>query len=195
MADEISRSTGLPEVLQMLDELPQEIVARAWLKALQAGARVIEQYLIEATPEAEEGNRSGEAERDELPHLVDSTVIEINLDTGLRGGIARIGFGEMGRVALWVEYGHELIGHRPKKKFLGYVRSHPFMTQAAVAATEATIDAFAGALVEVLTSEVPSFAATYAEAGGAVAWFDGEVAMDVPSNSPANFGGAFHFPA
>lgn len=167
MANDLAIVEGLEEVNQMLTDLPRVIVARAWFRALQAGAKVMEKYLIERTPEWDD------ADRDEgIPHLIDSTVIEINLDTGLRGGIASVGFGKVGHVAYWVEYGHELIGHKPDKKFLKVISPQPFMRQAISAAYEATIDAFQAALVQVLTSEVPGFDVTFAESGGSVTWFD-----------------------
>ncbi len=158
--------TGLDEVNQMLDELPKVIVARAWLKALQAGAKVMEEYLISNTPEADEGDR-----KEDLPHLKDSSVIEITLDSQFRGGIARVGFGKMGNVALWVEYGHRIVGHKPNKKVLGQYAPHPFMSTSVSQAYEATVAAFQSALVETLTAEVPGFQATFAAAGGEVDWF------------------------
>ncbi len=87
MANDLAVVTGLEEVCQMLDELPREIVARAWLKALSAGAKVIEEYLIGYTPEQDEGTHD-----ESVPHLRDDTVIKITLDSGYRGGIALIGF-------------------------------------------------------------------------------------------------------
>lgn len=158
--------TGIEEVNRMLTDLPAVIVARAFLKALDAGAKVIERGLLERTPERDEGDR-----REDVPHLIDSIVIEINIDSQLRGGIAKVGFGNMGHVALWVEYGHHLLGHKPTKKELGNVQPYPFMRPTADAVANDVIQAFQDALVEVLTSEVPGFEATFAASGGAVYWF------------------------
>lgn len=166
MADDAVTVTGLNEVLAMLTDLPREIVARAWLKALRAGANVMSEYLSSMTPEADEGSRSGQAQANDLPHLVDSIVVGLELDSGYRGGIAFVGFGKMGHVALWIEYGHWIVGHKPSKKVLGWYQPHPFMVPVIEAAYEQTLAAFAAALVETLTGVVPGYAETFLEAGG-----------------------------
>jgi HK97 gp10 family phage protein len=163
---EVAVVTGLDDVLQMLDELPREIVGRAWLKALLAGAKVIQEYLTSATPEYE-GPRD-----EDIPHLGDSIEIKVLLDSQLRGGQALVGFGsKVAHIAFWVEFGHYLVGHEPNKKILKLMPPNPFMRRAADAAYEATVQAFQDALVATLTGEVPGFEATFAAAGGAVNWF------------------------
>ncbi len=165
MADDLVVQ-GLDATLKMLDELPREIVMRAWLKALLAGAKVIEEYLNTYTPEYD-GNRD-----ENIPRLADSIVINLTLDSGARGGIATIGWGgNMAHIARWVEYGHLLIGHKPDMKYLKTIPPNPFIKQAANAAYEATVQAFQDALVQTLVAEVPSFEETFASAGGAVTWF------------------------
>lgn len=134
--------TGLAEVQRMLTEAPRLIVANAYLKALTAAAAVMEAALYSATPERDEGDRN-----EEIVHLKDAIVREIELDSRFRGGAFAIGFGSEGFRALWVEYGHRMIGHLPdKKKLEPDVPPHPFMRRAFDDCADACIAAFANTL-------------------------------------------------
>ncbi len=148
MADEGITITGLSETLAMLKGAPKAIVVAGFAKALKAGGDVIADELELRTPEREEGDRN-----EEQPHLKDSVVVEVLVDSNGNGGVVHIGFGRMGRIAIWVEYGHQLVGHRPAKKDLGYVNPHPFMRPAAAASADRAIEAFADSLAQTVNSQ------------------------------------------
>jgi HK97 gp10 family phage protein len=145
MADSTITVTGLQETLAMLDRAPKLIVARGFLQAAKAAAAVIEEELEIRTPERDEGERN-----EDIPHLRDAMVSNISLDAQLRGVSVSTGFGRAGNVALWVEFGHRLVGHKPGKKDIGTVPAHPFMRPAADAAGPRAIDAFADSLAKTL---------------------------------------------
>jgi len=142
---------GLDEVVKMLDEAPRTIVARGYLKALQAGANVIADAVEIRTPVKAE-DTGGLLDTGELR---ESLMIDTQLDSQFRGGVAEVGFGKNGAIAAWVEYGHVLVGHKPGKKPLGEVPMHPFMRPAFDASAEAAVDAFAESLRETVTESFP----------------------------------------
>lgn len=115
------------------------------VKAGTDAGTVISNALAAFTPERDEGDRN-----EENPHLVDSIVIETEVDAEGRGVVVHVGFGNMGYVANFVEYGHRMVGHKPDKKQLGMVQPKPFMRPAAAVAAEAAIDAFLTAIKGVI---------------------------------------------
>lgn len=150
MVDTLITVAGLEDVQQMLAEAPRVVVASGFLKAASAAGSVIQERLLEATPERDEGERN-----EDDAHLIDSSVVEITLDSRYRGVQVKVGFGKLGHRALWVEYGHVLLGHKPGKKRLGDVLAHPFMRPAADASAESAIAAFANSLAETVRNEFP----------------------------------------
>jgi HK97 gp10 family phage protein len=145
MAGELITVTGLGEVQRALAEAPRLIVANAYLKALQAAANVIEQEVAIRTPERDEGSRN-----EDDAHLIDGLMTAVELDSQFRGGVAMVGFGKQGHKAMWVEFGHRMVGHKPGKKQLGQVAARPFMRPAADASANKAIEAFADSLAESL---------------------------------------------
>ena len=125
----------------MLRDAPQIIVANAFLKALNAAGYVLEAALYEATPERDEGERS-----EEIIHLRDAIVTEIQLDSRFQGGTVDAGFGSEGFRALWVEYGHVMLSHDRKPTKLPRVEGKAFMLQAFEACADACIAAFSDTL-------------------------------------------------
>jgi len=139
MSDEFEiKITGIDEVSANLDELPLRLVKNAYAKALVAGAVPIVQAL---------GARMGffkEATGEMQAHLV----TDIAIDSAGKGGRIQIGFGRLGHIARFVEYGHREIGHKPLSKELGVVQPHPFMRPALETAADAAVDAFATSIKE-----------------------------------------------
>jgi HK97 gp10 family phage protein len=125
--------SGIAETAAMLDELPRYIVLHGFNEGLHAAAEVIEREMRPRIPVHE-----GE--------LKAALMHEVTLDSNYRGGIASVGFGNMGMRAFWVEFGHAMVGHKPGKKALGQVPAHPFMRPAVFASQEAAIDAFAASI-------------------------------------------------
>ncbi|SRR5216684_818579 len=142
MAGEVSRIIGIEDVCKMLREAPKIIVATGFLKALNAGAQEINRELNIREP-VREGK------------LKAARMMEITLDNQLRGGLARIGYGKMGQRALWVEYGHRMIGHKPGKKAEGMIAPHPFMRVAFDSSAERAIAAFADSLAQTVREQFP----------------------------------------
>lgn len=125
----------------MLTEAPKIIVATAYVKAMTAAVRIIEGALWELCPEREENAR----DEDKI-HVRESIMDMIEIDSRFRGAAAAIGFGNMSHVALWLEYGHRMVGHLPNKKQLGTVAPHPFIRRAFDESADAAIAAFANVL-------------------------------------------------
>jgi HK97 gp10 family phage protein len=139
--------TGLREVQRMLTEAPRLVVSNAYLKALGAAADVLEAALYSAAPERDEGSRD-----ENIVHLKDAIVREIQLDSRFRGGTLDVGFGKEGFRALWVEYGHRMLTHDKRPTKLGMVPPHPFMRPAFEACADQCIEAFALTLERELRS-------------------------------------------
>lgn len=142
---------GLEEVQQFLRDAPKLIVARGFVNALSAGGNVIAEVLEKNTPVKEE-DTGGLLDRGELR---ESVMVEVNLDEDLHGGVARVGFGKNGPVAYWIEYGHRMVGHEPKRKMLGLVAADPFMRPSTDEAAEPAIEAFAQSLSGTIRREFP----------------------------------------
>lgn len=142
--------TGIEEVQRMLAEAPKSLVARGYVKALQAGINVFRDELELHTPIrlAFEGEDLVVAGGD----LKSALTTAITLDSQFRGGVAAVGYGKLGYIALWVEYGHRMVGHKPGKKVLknSPVPPHPWMRPAFDTKADAALEAFAGSLAATL---------------------------------------------
>jgi hypothetical protein len=150
MADPVTVS-GLEEVQRMLATAPKTIVASGYTRALSAAGEVIAAELEIRTPVKAE-DTGGILDRGVLR---ESVTVEVLLDSQFRGGQVKVGFGKNGAVALWVEYGHRLVGHKPGGKVIGSVPPHPFMRPTAEAAGESAIEAFYQSLRGTVAAEFP----------------------------------------
>lgn len=151
MAGELTiKITGIEEVQRMLREAPKNVVARGYLKALEAGINVFRDELELRTPIRLEYD--GEDLMVEGGDLKGALMTAITLDSNFRGGVAAVGYGKLGYIANMVEYGHRMVGHKPKKNVLknSPVRPYPFMRPAFDTKADAAIDAFANALTGAL---------------------------------------------
>ena len=143
---------GLDETVAMLEQAPRRIVSRGYRKALQAAADVIADEVRVRTPIKAEDTGGLLAEGE----LRESLVTDVEIDSQARGGVAEVGFGDNGHVALWLEYGRHVVGHKPELKDTGKViPAKPFMRPAADASAEAAVDAFAESLKQTVTEEFP----------------------------------------
>lgn len=122
----------------MLTEAPRLVVATAYVKAMTSAVLIIEAEIWAQCPEREENER----DEDSL-HLREAIMHIIEVDSRFRGVHAQIGFGPEGHKALWVEYGHRMVGHKPDKKLLGQVLPHPFIRRAFDSAAPRALAAFA----------------------------------------------------
>lgn len=140
--------TGLDQTLAALDNLPKNIVALGFAKALEAGGMVIQREVDKRTPiqlKASGGQLivEGGALKAALTH-------KIEIDSQLRGGSFIIGWGNQAYKVPWVEYGHRMIGHKPKKLDLGTVPAHPFARPAIEFSYERAIEVFADTLAGIV---------------------------------------------
>jgi hypothetical protein len=133
--------TGLAETQLALKNYARIELATAYVKALKAGLDVLAAELYtrvpshRATADEAEGGKV-------LKQLKDSIVSEVILSDKLDGGEGKVGFGNLGYIALWVEFGHRLVrgGRLNSKKgagagkLIGFVQPHPFMRPAFEAA-------------------------------------------------------------
>lgn len=162
MADHFNITvSGIDEVCNALKGELDAVEQKLLKKGLEASAVPIQEALYAKTPVSEHPpstkSASGQLEIAVLQHLKDS--ITFNVQVSDKGGVMSMGFGDMGRIANWVEYGHDLVGHgedtgeittsgRHKGKTiyshkdLGSVPPHPFMKPALESSAEAATEAF-----------------------------------------------------
>jgi hypothetical protein len=145
--------TGDTEVALMLRQGSRALVAEGFVKALSAGGNVIADVLERNTPIKAE-DTGGLLDRGELR---ESVMVQVELDSQFRGGSAHVGFGKNGNVALWIEFGHVLKGHKPGLKVLGFVPPNPFMRKTALAAAGQAIEAFTNSLQQTAQKMFPNF--------------------------------------
>lgn len=142
MSDEMSiEITGIQEVQHLLDTAPERIVKHAFAKSLAAAAVPVVQELQMRTP-VEHGDLKA--------HIM----TDIAIDANGKGGSAAVGFGREGHKALWVEFGHRMVGHKPGKKQVGQVPAHPFIRPAFDASANKAIEAFSETLLESLQEDI-----------------------------------------
>lgn len=132
--------SGLTETMAMLENAPRLVVARGFYEALQAGINVIGAELAIRTPI-------------DTADLVTAMTQAIILDAEFRGGEGLVGFGKQDYKAIWLEFGHRLVGHRPGKKVIGHVQANPFMRNTTDAAAEKAMQAFSDHLAAFVAAE------------------------------------------
>lgn len=144
MAEEFGINVvGIEETCAALTRLPARVVKHAYAKALAAAAVPVVRELLPRVPQL-------------TGKLAASQVTVINVDAQGKGGIAQIGFGKQGYVARLIEYGHRIIGHRPRKVNTGKtVPAKPFMRPAAQAAATESVEAFRDSLLESIAQGIP----------------------------------------
>jgi HK97 gp10 family phage protein len=122
--------TGLQETIRNLGELEDKLAKQALRKALQAGVNVMGNAVMARTPV-------------DTGLLKESVGTAVTVRSDGRSGIASVGFGRQGYVARMIEFGHRIVGHKPKKKDTGkHVPARPFIRPAFDASAEKAVDAF-----------------------------------------------------
>jgi hypothetical protein len=136
-------------VQRMLREAPREIVGSAFVKALSAAGNVIADAVETAAPMKSE-DVGGILDRGELREAVS---VRVQLDSQLRGGTSEVFFkGPASAVALWLDSGHKIVGHRPGLKQLGEWAGNGFMRKAFDVSADKAIEAFTESLMASLES-------------------------------------------
>ena len=152
MARVLLEVEGLEDACKLLDQVPKIVAARGYVNGLSAAGDVMEAALWPRTPvdtiAAMNKAHGGKGA------LVTRIVKDVELDANGRGGQVEVGFGPLGHIALWVEYGHnQVTGGRMGKqgsKVVGFTPAHPFMRPAFEASKDQAVDAFVEAVVETL---------------------------------------------
>ena len=186
MNGDIFTIEGIEETCMMLQHAPALIASGAFLKALQAASNVIRDeleprvpYDPEATGNAAHGGLLGAfGQRASGPKgggyaLRENVTTDIVLDQQGRGGSLDIGFGSLGHIALWLEYGHDIVTHFAHKaeyvtksgkvlrskwgdhKVVGHAAPNPFMRNATDASAERAIDAACDSLKKSMQEGIP----------------------------------------
>jgi hypothetical protein len=85
-------------------------------------------------------------------HLRDNVGIAVTIPRDGYHGYAKVGFGKLDYRAKWIEFGHRLKGHKPKKKDLGFVGAQPMLRPGFDASKEQALEAFVRVAKEVIAS-------------------------------------------
>jgi hypothetical protein len=165
---EMFQVSGLTEVVDMLRNAPQTIVATGYVKAISAGANVLAAGIESICPVKKE-DTGGILERGELREGIS---VDVQSDSQLRGGIGRVGWTtkRLADTAKWVEYGHRVVvpggtykdnrGRVHKGTHTKDVPAYPFIRPGFDNSAEAAVDA----VVESLDATVKEHFATKAAA-------------------------------
>lgn len=154
--------TGIREVCDAFDKLPQAVVMLGYLKALEAAADVIEPALKQNTPVGQVAVWNPETFSVVMApsgSLKRSVQRRIELDKHGAGGLLYVHFGKLNFIANFLEYGHNIVTHwaskvpykdsrgrlRYKKSgghvIVGFVKPNPFIRETADQVFEPVIDA------------------------------------------------------
>ena len=149
MADQISLEVhGLPELNEMLSQLPARIAKQVFGRALKVAGQVVKTEMVGRCPvkTKDAGPKSNSLPDGALKADIGS---KASLYPQNNAGACRIGpSAETAYVAVWLEYGHAKVSHGKKRnrKTLGNVPAIPFMRQSADATAQTAVDAFAAEL-------------------------------------------------
>jgi bacteriophage HK97-gp10 putative tail-component len=151
------KCTGGQGVSDALAELPAEIVAKGFKKALQAGGEVLMGSVLARTPSDPDATSVKEAGGLDL-----KSGITIDVDLYPNGGICKVGFGEKSWIANLVEYGHLEVGHGAefgheggelRGAILGIAPGSAFMRRATQTASDEVVETFEASLLDVLNQD------------------------------------------
>lgn len=164
MDEAIISISGVEETVEMLKRAPKQIVASAFVKALDAAGEVVVRELWPRVPiDLKAAMNKAHAGKGPLVGRLDKWV---ELDSQLRGGSVDIGFGDLWHIALWYEYGHRTTGHKasksPRMTWKQHVQSTEkvtpashMMSNACEASAQKAIDVFSETLSISLKEGIP----------------------------------------
>jgi hypothetical protein len=138
---------GIEETMAMFEDLPKTIILEGLTGALGAAADVLAAGITVWSRKTVEEHCVAPVEVGALREALEKW---ITLDSNYRGGLAEVGFGKLGYIANFLEYGHAMVGHRKQRKKPetgpktpgGFVPADPRMRPAFDAGKERAIDAF-----------------------------------------------------
>jgi hypothetical protein len=161
MADDFAIDvSGLQEMADKVRTLPQTLARGAFALGFIHAAAVLAPALTSACPDRSESSRDENSK-----HLADCIGTEIAIDRDGTGGRLWIGFkGNIGNfkasdIALWLEYGHRMVGHAPNLAFHGkFVAPFPFIRAAWDQSIDEAVQAFVDAVDEALPAALENVA-------------------------------------
>lgn len=113
------RVEGIPELLGKLGSLRTTSLQKALGYALSAaGVPIFGAISTRAELHDRSDSETSTGGADFGGHLADDLASTIEIDTQGRGGRISIGFDKMAAKAIWLEYGHKMISHKPDKREL-----------------------------------------------------------------------------
>ena len=128
--------SGIEKVKKALKNELYRIADRELGKAATKAMDVLGNAVSARTPV-----RTGELKAALVKHVhVDTRKGTVEADVGFSGKHAMI--------ADAVEYGHNIVTHRPELKTVGFASAHPFMRPAFDASKEQAVEAFAASIAE-----------------------------------------------
>jgi hypothetical protein len=136
------RIEGLQEAIAMLDDLPEAVILAGFATAIDAANVVFWDLLGRSTWVRQD------VDSKVTPGALRAALTSrVTLDTHYRGGLGEVGYGKLGYIANFLEYGHRIVGHRRGgRKEFGFVAARPRMRPAFDAGHEKAIDAFTGSI-------------------------------------------------
>lgn len=140
--------TGLVETQQMIVRLPAELTSDVFPEMLMAAGGVVQQELVKNAPRRKTDVKGSR----EFPPLSESAVTDVEVDQNGRSGVASTGFGDAGPVALWNEYGHEIVT-RSGRDTGRRTQPNPFMRRSTDNCAETAIDAAVAVVIRKLKGQ------------------------------------------
>ena len=150
---------GIEDACSIYDKVPKDVMRAAYTRGVAAMCAVL-------VPSVEQSLRSMVHVDNPNQHKLRGALLrrlksDIVVDEEHLLVIGSINFGNMSYIANFLEYGHRMVGHKPKgltkkkwkkmgQKELGFVRAFPFMRPAGAKSAEPAIDACAEAVVSEL---------------------------------------------
>ena len=167
MPSEIIEVEGIEEACQALDQVSRIVSTRGYTNGLAAAGDVFRAELLPRIPyNALAVANKAHGGKGALRVRV---VRDVQVDAQGRGGVVEVGFGPLGHIANWVEWGHQIVDRGAMRKKVkgkweatlqsvsGFVPPHPFMRPAFDAAQAKAIDAFVEAVKETLSQSTPGY--------------------------------------
>lgn len=138
MPSEVITVEGLAETCSYLDGVSEIVATRCVVNGLDAAGEVMEAALWPLVPV--DLRAAMNAAHGGLGALSTRLTRTIEVDPRGRGGVMELGFGPLGHIALWVEYGHRIV--KGKWDTGKMTRAFGFMRRAFDASSEAAIEAY-----------------------------------------------------
>lgn len=156
---------GIEETCRMLDEVPKTVAVKGFFYGCEAAGKVFIKAIWPRTPvdiKAAINRAHGRRYKSKVTGemiggkgvLVGGLDAWTTIDSQGRFGLVEVGFGpSLSHLALWLEFGWMLTGHKPGKKPIRQIPPMHFMRDGFDASVDSAVDAFAEGLKSVVVTE------------------------------------------